>query len=76
MKALLFTGNKEVQEELAKSLKETREEILFLHLKQRIEIASHNYKEKYVKNKHSQYSYLFYFFTNFEVLNIRPQDKK
>ena len=48
MKALLFSGNEEVQEGLANSLKETREEILFLHLKQRIEIASHNYKERYV----------------------------
>ena len=79
MKALLFSGNEEVQEGLANSLKETREEILFLHLKQRIEIASHNYKERYVKHKHSQYSYSFYFFTNFEVLILKnncPQDKK
>ena len=48
MKALLFSGNEDVQGGLASSVEETREEILFLHLKQRIEIASLNYKERYV----------------------------
>lgn len=48
MKALLFSGNQEVQGGLSGSLQDTREETLFLNLKRRIEIASLNYKETYV----------------------------
>ncbi len=47
MKTLLFSGNTEVQGGLCASLQDTREETLFLNLKQRIEIASLNYKETY-----------------------------
>ena len=45
MKALLFSGNKEVQKGLAADMKESREEKLFLNLKKRLEIASLNYRE-------------------------------
>ena len=45
MKALLFSGNEEVQEGLAINVQETREETLFLILKKRLETASLNYKE-------------------------------
>ena len=45
MKALLFSGNEETQEGLALDLKETREETLFFNFKERLEIASLNYKE-------------------------------
>lgn len=45
MKVLLYSGNEVVQEGVAKSVQETREEILFLTLKERLEIASLNYKE-------------------------------
>ena len=45
MKALLFSGNKEVQEGLAVDMRESREEKLFLNLKKRLEIASLNYRE-------------------------------
>lgn len=48
MKSLLFSGNREVQEGLCCSLRDTREETLFLNLKHRIEIATLNYKETYV----------------------------
>ena len=45
MKALLFSGNKKVQEGLTLNVKETREETLFITLKRRLEIAGLNYKE-------------------------------
>ena len=45
MKALLFSGNKEAQEGLAIDMRESREEKLFLNLKQRLEIANLNYRE-------------------------------
>lgn len=48
MKALLFSGNEEVQEGVALSVQETREEILFLMLRQRLETASLNYRETLV----------------------------
>lgn len=45
MKALLFSGNEECQDGVARSVQETREEIIFLVLKQRLEIGSLNYRE-------------------------------
>lgn len=51
MKALLFSGNEEVQEGLCSSLRNTREEKLFLNLKQRIETASLNFTEMYDHQK-------------------------
>ncbi|XP_019861438.1 PREDICTED: uncharacterized protein LOC100634093 isoform X2 [Amphimedon queenslandica] len=45
MKALLFSGNEEVQEGLAADMKDSREEKLFSNLKERLEIASLNYRE-------------------------------
>ncbi|XP_019851941.1 PREDICTED: inositol 1,4,5-trisphosphate receptor type 3-like [Amphimedon queenslandica] len=45
MKALLFSGNEECQDGIARSVQETREEIIFLVLKQRLEIGSLNYRE-------------------------------
>lgn len=51
MKALLFSGNEVVQEGLTIDMRETREEKLFLNLKQRLEIAGLNYKETLVENK-------------------------
>ena len=48
MKALLFSGNENVQEGLASSVQETREETLFVNLKERLENAGTNYTEMYV----------------------------
>ena len=45
MKALLFSGNKEVQKGLIKAVKRSHEEKLFLNLKKRLEVASLNFKE-------------------------------
>ncbi|XP_019849951.1 PREDICTED: inositol 1,4,5-trisphosphate receptor-like [Amphimedon queenslandica] len=45
MKALLFSGNKEVQEGLIKAVKQSHEEKLFLNFKKRLEAASLNFKE-------------------------------
>uniref|UniRef100_A0A1X7SHA4 Uncharacterized protein n=1 Tax=Amphimedon queenslandica TaxID=400682 RepID=A0A1X7SHA4_AMPQE len=45
MKALLFSGNKEVQERLIKAAEQSREEKLFLNFKKRLEAASVNFKE-------------------------------
>ena len=48
MKALLFSGNKEVQDGLAKNVTSIKEETLFISLKKRLDIARINYTEMYV----------------------------
>ena len=48
MKALLFSGNKLVQEGIANGVTSTREETLFISLKKRLDIARINYTEMYV----------------------------
>ena len=45
MKTMLFSGNENVQEGLVKSVKDTREETLFINLKEKLEDASVKYKE-------------------------------
>ncbi|XP_019849736.1 PREDICTED: inositol 1,4,5-trisphosphate receptor type 1-like isoform X1 [Amphimedon queenslandica] len=45
MKTMLFSGNENVQEGLAQSVKDTREETLFINLKEKLENASVKYKE-------------------------------
>ena len=47
MKALLFSGNEEVQRGIELNVREIREETLFLNLKKILENASLNYKEMY-----------------------------
>ena len=48
MKALLFSGNIEVQDGLANDITSTKEETLFISLKKRLDIARINYTEMYV----------------------------
>jgi inositol 1,4,5-triphosphate receptor type 1 len=45
MKVLLFSGNAKVQEALIVSVRETREETLFLNLKHRLEVTGNTYIE-------------------------------
>lgn len=45
MKTMLFSGNELVQEGLARSVQETREETLFINLKDKLEMASTKFKE-------------------------------
>lgn len=51
MKTMLFSGNENVQEGLAQSVKDTREETLFINLKEKLENASVKYKETYGERK-------------------------
>ena len=45
MKALLYSGNKNVQEGIIIAMRGSREEKLFANLKTRLEISGLNYKE-------------------------------
>ena len=46
-KALLYSGNTNVQEGLSTALLETKDGTFFVTLKQRLEMASLNFKEMY-----------------------------
>ncbi len=45
MKVLLFSGNETVQDGIVQSVKETREEKLFISLKKKLQLASIQFKE-------------------------------
>ena len=65
MKALLFSGNMEVQKGIAEDVKSTKEETMFISLKKRLDIASIHYTEMYVQHT------LHYMFNTFDVIHMK-----